>query len=119
MLSQPSGKPAQTTIVLAQPGTQSIMATGLTPEQLSQAGVRPVATTGSKGKAGPVYARIITPPPNIRLVRPGQMASMPGVSVLQAVGQLPADATQILTQLPIATAAQPPIDKAEEPEVSQ
>ena len=76
---------------------------------LRQAGVKTVPAS-SKTKGGPVYARIITPPPGIRLaaVRPGTtISSMPGVSMLQAVGARFQQTTNPAAQSsdPAATAA--------------
>ena len=76
VLSQANpGKPAQTTFVLAQPGGQPVPSVTADPKG--------GATVKTGKPAGPVYARIITPPPGVRLaaVRPGQ--AVHGVSVLQ------------------------------------
>ncbi len=102
--AQPGGKPSQSTLVLAQPRGSQAGITTVTAAQLSQ-GLKTVQTGKTKG--GPVYARIITPPPGIRLaaVRPGQVAgtqvsSIQGMSVIQA---LQSDAAQILSQVPVGS----------------
>ncbi len=91
------GKQQQSTIVLAPQGGATTVAVSEGVANIQ--GVRTVHSTAAAalkaGKSGPVYARIITPPPGIRLatVRPGQpitgqvaqMAQVAGgVSVIQA-----------------------------------
>ena len=98
MLSQPGGKPGQTTILLAQPGGQPATMLASSTDSLTQA-IRTVnvSQANAKNKGAPVYARIITPRPCMRLaaVRPGQLQQCQvnqaqNISVLQAINRLQA-----------------------------
>nr|KAG5696273.1 hypothetical protein BaRGS_019975 [Batillaria attramentaria] len=109
VLSQQGGlKPGQATILISQPALQQAAAAGggvLSSAQVIQAagGATGSKTTGRgspKGKAQPVYARIITPPPGMKLttVGPNQVSASGNVNVLQTVGKL-------LAGLPTSVAA--------------
>ena len=110
VISQPGGKPGQTTILFAQPSAQSGTAIVSSAGQLSQAALKAVTQTTStvRTKGGPVYARIITPPPGIRLaavrpgqvMTPGQVSGMQGVSVIQGLNRLPTEGQVAVQTLP-------------------
>ncbi|KAK7097674.1 hypothetical protein V1264_004618 [Littorina saxatilis] len=98
VLSQQGLKPGQATILISQPALQQAAAASgsviSSAQVIHTAGASPggpgkVTGRGSpKGKAQPVYARIITPPPGMKLttVGPGQVQGPGGM--LQTVGKL-------------------------------
>ncbi|XP_076467906.1 uncharacterized protein LOC143298812 isoform X2 [Babylonia areolata] len=102
VLSPQGLKPGQATILISQPALQqaAAAATGsvISSAQVihtagaSAPGVGKASGRGSpKGKAQPVYARIITPPPGMKLttVGPNQVQATGGnVNMLQTVGKL-------------------------------
>ncbi|GFR66708.1 nuclear factor related to kappa-B-binding protein [Elysia marginata] len=71
VLSQPGNlKPGQATIFISQPTLPQVAvssAQGLTAAQMLQAGAKTSGRGSPKGKGQPVYARIITPPPGMKL----------------------------------------------------
>lgn len=97
MISQPGGKPGQTTILLAQPSSQQA-ASVVSSQVLASTtpGVKVAPGVVSKGKTAPIYARIITPPQSVRLaaIRPGQVVAGSQVAPLQGLVQTGAAATQ-------------------------
>lgn len=112
VLSQQGLKPGQATILISQPALQQAAAASgsviSSAQVIHTAGASPGGTKTSgrgspKGKAQPVYARIIQPPPGVKLttVGPSQVQAMGGnVNVLQTVGKL-------LAGLPTAGVAAP------------
>ncbi|KAL5011494.1 hypothetical protein ScPMuIL_010045 [Solemya velum] len=104
VLSQHAGlKPGQATILISQPTLQHAGATVLPSGQIIQNPTKMQGKANQKGKAQPVYARIITPPPGMKLATVqgsgvsvgGQTVTLPGqptptqsVSVIQTVGKL-------------------------------
>lgn len=96
VLSQQGLKPGQATILISQPALQQAAAASgsviSSAQVIHTAGASPGGSKTSgrgspKGKAQPVYARII-PPPGVKLP-PGQMQARGGnVNVLQTVGKL-------------------------------
>ena len=112
VLSQQGLKPGQATILISQPALQQAAAAGATvissaqvihtPANAPTAGIKASGARASpKGKAPPVYARIITPPAGMKLttVGPKQVQGAGGnVNVLQTVSKL-------LAGLPAAAAA--------------
>ncbi|XP_064607968.1 nuclear factor related to kappa-B-binding protein-like isoform X2 [Liolophura sinensis] len=104
VLSQHAGlKPGQATILISQPNIpQSATSTVSSNTHLLQAATK-VTKASPKGKPQPVYARIITPPPGMRLANvsaSGQTMSAPGVSVIQTMGKLPTGAVVTATAQP-------------------
>lgn len=102
-------KPGQATILISQPALQQAGAGGniLSSAQVLQAagGASASKTTGRgspKGKAQPVYARIITPPPGMKLttVGPNQVGASGNVNMLQTVGKLLAGLPTTVTTSP-------------------
>ena len=100
VISQPGGKPGQTTILLAQPSSQAAVSV-TTDTKVTQAGV--------KAKTPPVYARIITPPPGVRLaaVRPGQVLA--GIQVAPVQGLNIAASQANVTNIQSAAASMPQV----------
>ena len=94
VLTQAGSKPGQTTILLAQPsgqcGSSLVTSTG---QLLQAATVKTVPQSGLKN--APLYARIITPPPGVRLVGMranqgavvGQVTSLQNVGMVRAIGK--------------------------------
>ncbi|KAL8581008.1 hypothetical protein ACOMHN_048042 [Nucella lapillus] len=113
VLSQQGLKPGQATILISQPALQQAAAAASgsvisSAQVIHTAGANPAAGVGKstvrgspKCKAQPVYARIITPPPGMKLttVGPGQVQGG-NVNMLQTVGKL--------LGLPTAGATGPP-----------
>ena len=70
----------------------------------------------AKAKGAPVYARIITPPPGIRLaaVRPGQVCGAQGspVTVVHSVSKVAEGQPQVMTVT--TTAGQPQVEPAKD-----
>ncbi len=100
VISQSGGQGGQATILLAQGAGHPATALQASSQPLTISTQPAGAVAGpgaavavSKGKAAPpIYARIIQPPPGLRLaaVRPGSVVAggqIPGVSVIQAVPQ--------------------------------
>ena len=97
VMTQAGGKPGQTTILLAQPsgqpGSSLVTSTG---QILQTASMKGIPQGGVKN--APMYARIITPPPGVRLVgvRGGQDAvirqvvQQQNMGVVRAVGKVDA-----------------------------
>uniref|UniRef100_A0A2C9K0B7 DEUBAD domain-containing protein n=1 Tax=Biomphalaria glabrata TaxID=6526 RepID=A0A2C9K0B7_BIOGL len=87
VLSQSNLKPGQATILISQPALpQGVVtsATGLTAGQVVQQSSKTSGRGSPKGK--PVYARIITPPPGMKLPNLGQVPVSGGnVNMLQTV----------------------------------
>ncbi|KAH9523125.1 hypothetical protein Btru_065882 [Bulinus truncatus] len=87
VLSQSNLKPGQATILISQPALpQGVVtsATGLTAGQVVQASSKTSGRGSPKGK--PVYARIITPPPGMKLPNISQVPVSGGnVNMLQTV----------------------------------
>ncbi|XP_074652281.1 uncharacterized protein LOC141906799 [Tubulanus polymorphus] len=82
VLTQPGGKPAQTTFLITQAGGQTTAVRQVPTPPLPSKGKSPPASGAAKSKTGPVYARIITPPPGIgQTVRLAAPAA--GVNVIQ------------------------------------
>lgn len=77
VLSQPGNlKPGQATIFISQPTLPQVAVTstqGLTAAQVLQAGSKTSGRGSPKGKGQPVYARIITPPPGMKLSNVSQV----------------------------------------------
>ncbi|XP_067662843.1 nuclear factor related to kappa-B-binding protein-like [Haliotis asinina] len=104
VLSQQAGlKPGQATILISQPTLQQNPATMMSTSQV-------IHTTKSvrgspKGKPQPVYARIITPPPGMKLtnVPQGTSVGASGVSVIQTVGKLVNSVTTATAHHPTVT----------------
>ncbi|CAL1539986.1 unnamed protein product [Lymnaea stagnalis] len=87
VLSQGSLKPGQATILISQPALpQGVVSStsGLTTSQVVQAASKTSGRGSPKGK--PVYARIITPPPGMKLTNMAQVPVTAGnVNMLQTV----------------------------------
>ena len=92
VLSQQAGglKPGQATILISQPPPGSVAAHApqtITQPQVVQAGAVKTSGRGSpKGKGQPVYARIITPPPGMKLAGVPGVAGFPGNLQAAVVG---------------------------------
>lgn len=101
-------KPGQATILISQPTLQS-NANVIHAGQLIQSSAKGKA---GSGKAPPVYARIITPPPN---QKPGVGTNSPQppatVSVLQTVNKLISVANAAATPVSPASASASPTPK--------
>ena len=87
-MTQPGVNPSHSTLVLTQAGLQTIQATGAGPvPQASKGATLAAAAAAKQTRTGPVYARVITPPSNVRLagVKPGQTAAAVGLTATQGV----------------------------------
>ncbi|XP_013413602.1 nuclear factor related to kappa-B-binding protein-like [Lingula anatina] len=95
VLTQAGGKPGQTTFVITQAGLQQSQG-GSTSQEGTQEETRGVTKTTtasvkvSKPGSAPVYARIITPPPGVRLTAVTQSQATPTqtASVIQTSGKI-------------------------------
>ena len=111
VLTQAGSKPGQTTILLAQPSGQSGSSLVTSTGQLLQAAT--VKTMPQSGlKNAPLYARIITPPPGVRLVGMranqgavvGQVTSLQNVGMVRAIGK-PTDPVSLATSNVVVTSS--------------
>ncbi|KAK6173405.1 hypothetical protein SNE40_016863 [Patella caerulea] len=88
--SQGQIRPGQATILISQPTLQQPGSNVLQAGQIMQANTKTPGRGSPKGKAQPVYARIITPPPGITLkaMAQGQTGTPLGVSMIQTMGKI-------------------------------
>lgn len=98
LLSQQAGmKPGQATILISNPALQQSQGGSmLSPAQFIQSATTKVTTKGTgKGKAQAVFARIITPPPSMKMgnLPPGHQMHNAGQGVVHLVNKQTTSAT--------------------------
>ncbi|RUS69819.1 hypothetical protein EGW08_022415 [Elysia chlorotica] len=88
VLSQPGNlKAGQATILISQPNLPQVAVSstqGLTAAQVLQTGSKTSGRGSPKGKGQPVYARIITPPPGMKLSNVAQVPISGGGAAVAA-----------------------------------